>query len=185
LVQVFLELSLILVGIAAASLGFYLGGATEARTTWVAIGTPALVLAGLAIFAAVNADRFTSTVGPNPGAKGQLAAWAFAAASAAFLALAASATGWGLLIDRTLGYYGFLYAAAAGLSAAGVAVDAGKFNIHALGILIAAIAGGLVFFAGAAMPRQMVIRRVAGWLLVLSGLGIAFLGYAPSVNVSF
>ena len=181
----FLELSLILVGIGAASLGLYLGGATEARTTWVAVGTPALVLSGLAIFTAVNADRFSSTVGPTPGAKGQLAAWAFAAASAAFLALAASVTGWGLIMDRTLGFLGFLYAGAAGLSTAGVAVDAGKFDIHALGVLIAAIAGGLIFFTGVAMPRQMIIRRIAGWLLVVAGLGIAFLGYAPSVDVSF
>jgi hypothetical protein len=185
LVQVFLELSLILVGIGAASLGLYLGGAAEARTTSIAVGGPALVLSGLAIFAAVNSDRFVSTVGPNPGAKGQLAAWAFAAASAVFLALAASVTGWGLVMDRTLGFLGFLYAGAAGLSAGGVAVDAGKFNIHALGVLIAAIAGGLIFFVGAAMPRQMLIRRIAGWLLVFAGIGIAFLGYAPSVNVSF
>ena len=66
-----------------------------------------------------------------------------------------------------------------------MAVDAGKFNIHALGVLLAAIAGGLIFVVGAAMPRQMLIRRIAGWLLVLAGIGIAFLGYAPSVNVSF
>ena len=62
----FLELSLILVGIGAASLGFYLGGATEARTTSIAVGGPAVVLGGLAIFSAVNSDRFASTVGPDP-----------------------------------------------------------------------------------------------------------------------
>jgi len=182
---VFLELTLILMGIGAASLGFYLGGATEARTTSIAVGAPSVVLAGLAIFAAVNSDRFTSAVGPNPGAKGQLAAWAFAAVSAVFLAMAAGVTGWGLVMDRTLGFLGFMYAGAAGLSAGGVAVDAGKFNIHALGVLVAAIAGGLIFFAGVAMARHMLIRRIVGWLLVFAGLGIAFLGYAPSVNVSF
>ena len=62
-----LELSLILWGAAAATLGWYWGGVTEGRTSWVPIGAAGVLLGGITIFAA----------GGTP-----LPVWAFAAVSA-------------------------------------------------------------------------------------------------------
>jgi hypothetical protein len=169
-----LELSLILWGAAAAALGWYWGGVTEARTSWVPIGGAGALLAGITIF---------GTQAPTDSS--QLSVWAFAAVSAVGALLVAAEIGWGVVSDRTLGFGALFFAGAAGLSTGGIARAAGEFDIHALGTLLAAVVGGLVFISAALMPTATVFRRVLGWLLVLGGFGVAFLGYAPSINVSF
>jgi hypothetical protein len=165
-----LELSLILWGAAAAALGWYWGGVTEARTSWVPIGGASAILGGITIFGANDTP---------------LPVWAFAAVSAVGGALVAAEVGWGVVSDRTLGFGALFFAGAAGLSTGGIANAAGSFDIQALGTLLAAVGGGLVFISAALMPTATVFRRVLGWLLVLGGFGVAFLGYAPSINVSF
>lgn len=167
-----LELSLILWGAAAASLGWYWGGVTEARTSWVPIGVSGLVLAGITIF------------GTGAPAEGTLPVWAFAAVSAIGAGLAAAEVGWGVVSDKTLGFYALLFAAAAGLSTAGIAKAADEFTIEALGTLLAAIGGAIVFIGGALMPSKT-FRVVMGWLLVLGGFGVGFLGFARSIGVEF
>ena len=47
---------------------------------------------------------------------------------------------------------------------------------------LAAVAGGVIFLAALVAPG-VVFRRIAGWLLLVLGLGIAFLGYADSISV--
>jgi hypothetical protein len=163
-----IELALVLTGAAFIALGWYWGGVTEARTSWVAIGLPGLLLAGITIF---KDDA--------------LPVWAFTAAGAVGAGLAAAVVGWGKVSDKTLGFYALFYTAAAGLSTGGIAKasDTG-FDIHALGTLLAAIGGALVFISAVAMPTKA-FRIVVGWLIVLGGLGIAFLGYGPSIGVDF
>jgi hypothetical protein len=171
-----LELSLILWGAAAASLGWYWGGVTEARTSWVPIGAAGVLLGGMTIFG-------TGLITTAPGA--QTSVWGFAAISSVGAVLVAAEVGWGVVSDRTLGFGALFFAAAAGLSTAGIANAADQFNIQALGTLLAAVGGGLVFITAALMPTSVVFRRVLGWLLVLGGFGVAFVGYAPSINVTF
>ena len=165
-----LELSLVLWGAAAASLGWYWGGVTEARTTWVPVGAAGAILGGITIFG--------SQATPLP-------IWAFAAVSAVGAMLVAAEIGWGIVSDRTLGFGALFFAVAAGLSTAGIANAADTFDIQALGTLFAAVGGGLVFISAALVPTTVVFRRVLGWLLVLGGFGVAFIGYAPSIGVSF
>ena len=167
-----LELALILWGAAAASLGWYWAGVTEARTSWVPVGASGLALAGITIF------------GTGLG-EGGLPVWGFTAVSAVGAGLVAAVVGWGVVSDKTLGFYALFFTAAAGLSTAGIANAADEFTIQALGTLLAAIGGGLVFISAALMPTSKVFRNVLGWLLVLGGLGVAFLGYAPSIDVAF
>jgi len=71
------------------------------------------------------------------------------------------------------------------LSTAGIANEAGEFTIQALGTLLAAVGGGLVFLSAAMVPTATDIRRVLGWLLAIGGFGVAFIGFAPSINVTF
>ena len=165
-----LQLALIVFGAAVVGIGWYWGGATESRSSWVAIGAPSVILAGITVFAATDTS---------------VSVWAFAAAAAILAGLAASVIRWGVPSDRGLGFYGFFFAGAAGLSAAGVSVDAGSFTILSLGTLLASAVGAVVFLVASLKPTSLALRRVAGWGLVFLGLGVAFLGYAPEINVSF
>jgi hypothetical protein len=102
--------------------------------------------------------------------------------------LAAAETGWGVVSDRTFGFYALAAAGAFALSCASWAKDTGPgghFDILALGLLLAAIGAALAFVAATLVPPSMVFRRVLGWALVLAGFGVGFIGYAPSLNVNF
>lgn len=165
-----LELSLVLWGAAAATLGWYWAGVTEGRTSWVPLAAASVILGGITIFAAGNTP---------------LPVWAFAAVSAGGAALAAAEVGWGVVSDRTFGFGALFFAAAAGLSTAGIANAADEFTIQALGTLLAAVGGALVFVSAALVPPSATFRKVLGWMLVLGGFGVAFLGFAPSINVTF
>ena len=50
---------------------------------------------------------------------------------------------------------------------------------------MSAVAGALIFLSAAIVPGARGLRGVAGWLLVLLGISIAFLGYAPLIHVQF
>jgi hypothetical protein len=168
-----IQLSLVVWGIAAATLGWYWAGVSEGRTSWVPLAGAGVVLAGITVFAA----------GDTP-----ISVWAFAGVSAAGAGLAAAETGWGVVSDRSLGFYALAAAGAYALSCASWAKDSGPgghFDIIALGMLIAAIGAALAFVAATLVPPSMVFRRVLGWLLVLAGFGVGFIGYAPSLNVNF
>lgn len=168
-----LELSLVLWGVAAATLGWYWAGVAEGRTSWVPLAGVAAILAGIAVFAA----------GDTP-----ISVWAFAAVAAAGAGLAAAEVGWGVVSDRTFGFYALAAAGAFSLSCAGWAKDTGPgghFDILALGLLLAAVGAALAFVAATLVPPSMVFRRVLGWLMVLAGFGVGFIGFAPSLGVNF
>jgi hypothetical protein len=168
-----LQLSLVVFGIAAATLGWYWAGVSEGRTSWVPLAGAAAVLTGITAFAA----------GDTP-----ISVWGFAAVAAAGSALAAAEVGWGVVSDRTLGFFSLAAAGAFALSCASWAKSTGPgghFDILALGLLLAAVGAALAFVAAALVPPSIVFRRVLGWLLVLAGFGIGFIGYAPSLNVNF
>ena len=165
-----LELSLVLWGGAAAALGWYWAGVTEGRTTWVPLAGASIILAGITVFSAGDAP---------------LPVWAFTAVSAVAAGLLAAEVGWGVVSDATLGFGGLFYAAAAGLSTAGIANAADDFTIQSLGTLIAAVGGALVFISAALAAPSAVFRRVLGWMFVIAGFGVAFIGYAPSIDVTF
>jgi hypothetical protein len=168
-----LQLALVVWGIAAATLGWYWAGVAEGRTSWVPLAGAAVVLTGITAFAA----------GDTP-----ISVWGFAAVTAAGAGLAAAETGWGVVSDRTLGFYSFAAAGAYALSCASWAKDTGPgghFDILALGLLIAAIGAAMAFVAATLVPPSMVLRRVLGWLLVLAGFGVGFIGYAPSLGTNF
>jgi hypothetical protein len=168
-----LQLSLVLWGLAAATLGWYWAGVSEGRTSWVPLAGAAVVLAGITVFAAGDTS---------------IAVWAFAAVAAGGAALAAAETGWGVVSDRTLGFYQLAAAGAYALSCATWAKDSGPgghFDILALGLLITAVGAGLAFVASVLVPPSMIFRRVLGWALVIAGFGVGFIGYAPALNVNF
>jgi hypothetical protein len=163
----------VLWGLAAATLGWYWAGVSEGRTSWVPLAGAAVVLAGITVFAAGDTS---------------VAVWAFAAVAAGAAALAAAETGWGVVSDRTLGFYQLAAAGAYALSCATWAKDTGPgghFDILALGLLITAVAAGLAFVGSVLVPPSMVFRRVLGWALVIAGFGVGFIGYAPALNVNF
>jgi hypothetical protein len=113
--------------------------------------------------------------------------WAFAGVTAAGAALAAAETGWGIVSDRTLGFASLAGAGVYALCCASWAKGTGPgghFDIVALGLLIAAVGAGMAFVASAIVPPSMVFRRVLGWMLVLAGFGVGFIGFAPSLNVN-
>ena len=168
-----LELSLVVWGLAAATLGWYWAGVSEGRTSWVPLAGASVVLAGITVFAA----------GDTP-----ISVWGFSAVAAAGAGLAAAETGWGVVSDRTLGLFSLAAGGAYALSCASWAKDSGPgghFDILALGLLIAAIAAVLAFVAAALVPPSAVFRRVLGWALVLAGFGVGFIGYAPSLGTNF
>jgi hypothetical protein len=168
-----LQLSLVVWGLAAATVGWYWAGVSEGRTSWVPLAGAAVVLAGITVFAA----------GDTP-----ISIWGFAAVAAAGSGLAAAEVGWGVVSDRTLGFFALAAAGAFALSCASYAKDTGPgghFDILALGLLIAAIGAAMAFVAATLVPPSMVLRRVLGWALVLAGFGVGFIGYAPSLGVNF
>lgn len=168
-----LELSLVVWGLAAATLGWYWAGVSEGRTSWVPLAGAGAVLTGITVFAA----------GDTP-----IAVWGFAAVAAAGSSLAAAEVGWGIVSDRTFGFFALAAAGAFALSCASWAKaggPGGHFDILALGLLVAAIGAAMAFVAAALVPPSMVFRRVLGWMLVLAGFGVGFIGYAPSLNVNF
>jgi hypothetical protein len=168
-----LQLALVMWGIAAAALGWYWAGVSEGRTSWVPLAGASVVLAGITVFAA----------GDTP-----ISVWGFAAISAAGAALAAAETGWGVVSDRTFGFYSLAAAGAYALSCASWAKDSGPgghFDIIALGLLLTAIGAALAFIAATLVPPSLVFRRILGWMLVVAGFGVGFIGYAPSLNVNF
>lgn len=168
-----LELSLVVFGLAAATLGWYWAGVSEGRTSWVPLAAASIVLAGITIFAAGDTH---------------ISVWGFAAVASAGAGLAAAEVGWGIVSDRTLGFFSLAAAGAFALSCASWAKDTGPgghFDILALGLLIAAVAAGMAFIASVLVPPSIVFRRVLGWMLVAAGFGIGFMGYAPSLNVNF
>jgi hypothetical protein len=169
-----LQLSLVLWGLGAATIGWYWAGVSEGRTSWVPLAGTGIVLAGVAVFAA----------GDTP-----VAVWAFAAIAAAGAGLAAAETGWGVVSDRTFGFFSLAAAGAYALSAATWAKAGGggadHFDILALGLVLAAVGASLAFIAATLVPPSMIFRRVLGWMLVLAGFGVGFIGYAPSLNVNF
>jgi len=168
-----LQVALVVWGVAAATLGWYWAGVSEGRTSWVPLAGASAILTGITVFAA----------GDTP-----IAVWGFTAVAAAGAALAAAEVGWGIVSDRTLGFYSLAAAGAFALSCASWAKDTGPgghFDILALGLLITAIGAAMAFVAAALVPPSMVFRRVLGWMIVLAGFGVGFIGYAPSLGVNF
>jgi hypothetical protein len=168
-----LQISLVVWGVAAATLGWYWAGVAEGRTSWVPLAGASAILTGITVFAA----------GDTP-----ISVWGFAAVSAAAAGLGAAETGWGVVSDRSLGFFALAAAGAYSLSCASWAKaggPGGHFDIIALGMLLAAVGAAMAFVAAALVPPSLVVRRVLGWLLVLAGFGVGFTGYAPSLNVNF
>jgi hypothetical protein len=168
-----LQLALVVWGVVAATLGWYWAGVSEGRTSWVPLAGGAVVLTGITVFAA----------GDTP-----ISVWGFAAISAAGAGLAAAEVGWGVVSDRTFGLFALAASGAYALSCASWAKDTGPgghFDILALGLLLAAVGAAMAFVAATLVPPSMVFRRVLGWLLVIAGFGVGFIGYAPSLGTNF
>ena len=168
-----LELSLLMFGLSAATIGWYWAGVSEGRTSWVPLAAASAILAGITVFAA----------GDTP-----ISVWAFSAVAAAGAGLGAAEVGWGIVSDRTFGFFSLAAAGAFALSCASWAKDTGPgghFDILALGLLLAALCAALAFVAAALIAPSMVFRRVLGWGMVIAGFGIGFIAYAPSINVNF
>jgi hypothetical protein len=178
-----LNLYLILVGATLATLGWGWSGIAASRAAWVATGVPALLLAGITIFAVLAGSNEAAF----PKSESEfVAVWAFGAVAAVLGGVAAAMGAWGVASDLAFGFFAFFFSAGAALSTAAYAVAAsGGFNILALGLLMSSVAGGLIFLSAAVVPGSRGLRGVAGWLLVLFGISVAFLGYAPLIHVQF
>ena len=178
-----LNLDLILVGASIAALGWAWTGIAASRAAWVATGIPALLLAGTTVFAVLAGTNETAF----PEHESEfVAVWSFGAVASVLGGIAAALGAFGVVSDRALGFYGFFFSGAAALSTAGYAAAAESgFDILALGLLVCAVAGAVVFLSAAVLPDARAVRGAAAWLLVLAGIAVAFLGYAPLVHVQF
>jgi hypothetical protein len=166
------ELTLVLLGAILVSLGWYWGGVTDSRTTAVATAIPALLLTGVTIFTAAAASP-------------AVAVWGLAGLSAVLGGLVAATTNWEIGGDRTLGLYSLFFALASGLAAGALVREAGQLTTAGLGALIVAIVAGLIFISGALIPAVRGFRSFVGWVTLVLGAVVAFLGFAPSLGIQF
>lgn len=157
----------ILLGAILVTYGWYWGGVTESRSTAAATAVPAAILAGATVFNPAGAD---TTV------------WALGGLSAIFGTLVALSAYWETAIDRTLGLYSLFFAVAVALVAAGFATAG-----NAVGSLAAIVLAGvfaLIFISAALVPGVRGFRAFVGWVTLVAGALVAFLGFVPALGVA-
>lgn len=164
------DLALITTGGALVGLGWYWGGVADARTSAVVTGSAAVVLLGVTIFGAAGSP--------------ELPTWALAAVSGIWAGVITAVVRWEIGADRALGLYSLFAALAAILVAAALIRDADELTVTALGAFVVALVGGLIFISGALIPTARPFRSFVGWVTLIAGAAIAFLGFGPSLGLT-
>ncbi len=163
------ELIFVLLGAILVTYGWYWGGVTESRSTGVATGIPAAILGGIVIFG--SADIWVTAV---------------AAVGATFGALVAFGALWETAADRTQGLFALLAALVAVLSVAALLTPSGaEFETNTFAYLVLAVAWAFVFISAGLTPGERGFRNFVGWLVLIAGAVVAFMGYAPALEITF
>lgn len=162
-----MELAFVTLGAILVTYGWYWGGVTEARTSAYAMGTGSVILGLFAAF--------------NPAA---VPAWSLFAIGAMF-GILATANAWNESAqDRTYGLFALFFAFAALL---GVAADNnanGTMTDPGLGALVLAVVGVLHFISAALVASNKGFKAFVGWVTLIAGAFIAFIGFAASIGSS-
>lgn len=162
-----MELAFVLLGAILVTYGWYWGGVTEARTSAYAMGTASIILG---LFAAFNAAA--------------VPAWSLFALGAMF-GILATANAWNESAqDRTYGLFALFFAIAALLGVAADNEAFGEMTDYGLGALVLAVVALLHFISAALVPANKGFKGLVGWVTLISGAFIAFLGFAESIGSS-
>jgi hypothetical protein len=162
-----LELAFVTLGAILVTYGWYWGGVTEARTSAYAMGTGSIILG---LFAA-----FTPAAVP---------AWTLFAVGAMW-GMLATANAWNESAqDRTYGMFALFFAVAALLGVAADNEAAGEMTDYGLGALVVAVVMLLHFIAAALVPANKGFKALVGWVTLIGGAFLAFIGFAESIGSS-
>lgn len=161
------EITFVLLGAVLVMYGWYWAGVTESRTTAAAVGLPAAILAGIAIF---QSDDVTI--------------WSLAALGAGFGVMVALTAWWDMAADRTVGLYALLAGAGAILSLSAILNATNELDNNSFTAIVMAIAYGLVFISAGLVPDNRGFRNFVGWAVLIAGAVIAFFGFAAALDVN-
>lgn len=162
------ELTFVLLGAILVTYGWYWGGVAESRTTGVAVGVPAIILAGITFFQAPSIEVA-----------------AVAATGAVFggiVAMAAMADG---AADRGQGLFALFAGIVAILGMSVLLQDTGVFETNTLAYLVLALAYGFIFISAGLVPAQRGFRSLVGWITLVAGAIMALLAFAPALAITF
>lgn len=162
-----MELAFVTLGAILVTYGWYWGGVTEARTSAYAMGTGSVILGLFAAF--------------NPTA---VPAWSLFALGSMF-GMLATANAWNESTqDRTYGLFALFFAVAALLGVAADNEAAGQLTDYGLGALILAVVAALHFISAALVASNKGFKSFVGWITLIGGAFLAFLGFAASIGSS-
>lgn len=162
-----MELAFVILGAILVTYGWYWGGVTEARTSAYAMGTGSIILGLFAAF--------------NPAA---VPTWSLFAIGAMF-GMLATANAWNESTqDRTYGLFALFLTVVAVLSVFADANINGDLTDAGLGGLVLAAVTALHFIAAALVPANKGFKGLVGWITLIGGAFLAFLGFAESIGSS-
>ncbi len=162
-----MELAFVILGAILVTYGWYWGGVTEARTSAYAMGTGSIILGLWAAF--------------NPAA---VPAWSLFAIGAMFGVLA-TANAWNEATeDRTYGLFSLFFSVSALLGVAADNEAFGELTDYGLGALVLAVVLFAHFISAALVPSNKGFRALVGWVTLIGGAFIAYLGFAESIGGS-
>ena len=162
-----MELAFVTLGAILVTYGWYWGGVTEARTSAYAMGTGSIILG---LWAA-----------SNPAA---VPAWSLFAIGAMF-GMLATANAWNESTeDRTYGLFALFFSLAALLGVFADNEAFGELTDYGLGALVLAVVLALHFISAALVPSNKGFKSLVGWITLLGGAFIAYLGFAESIGGS-
>ncbi len=164
-----MELAFVTLGAILVTYGWYWGGVTEARTSAYAMGAGSVVLI---LYAAFHG--------------GAVDAWSLFAVGGMF-GLLATANAWNESAqDRTYGLFALFFALVALLvvAADSEASASGDLTDFGLGALVIATVMVLHFISAALVPTVKGFKNFVGWVTLIGGVFIAFLGFADSIGSS-
>jgi len=161
---------LVILGAILVTYGWYWGGVTESRTTAYALGVASLLL-GLTF-------AFTG------GAGGDVVGgswWAFGA----IFAFLAAASAWNESSqDRTYGMFALLFGVVAFFGFIYLA-DVGAPAELGYGSLLLGATLVLHFIAAALVADSRGFRAFVGWMTLIAGAALVFLGFADALGIDF
>lgn len=163
-----MEITFVLIGAVLVTYGWYWGGVSESRTTGIATAIPAIVLGGIVVF-----DTPSIEVA------------AVAATGAVFGGIVAASATADAAADRAQGLFALFAGIVAVLSIAAVAEMTNQFETDSLAYLVLAITYAFIFISAGLTPAVRGFRNFVGWLTLVAGAVVAFLGYAPALGITF
>ena len=163
-----MELALVLLGAIFVTYGWYWGGISEARTTAYAVGALSLILGLTAAFQGSDSVVAGSLV-----------------ALGAVYGLLATANAWNESAqDRTYGLFALFFALGAFMAVAADLNNNDTLTDFGLAAVIIGIILVMHFISAALVPATKGFKAVVGWLTLIAGVVIAYIGFAVEATGS-